>query len=105
MRRNWSRLLAVGGGIALMALVLCPSAEARGRGGSSPFVKTPYGYFPKSQMYGQYMTPSALQKQLAAEKSAYDKMQKGTQGQTGTTAGGKKVDPKKKPADPNKVKK
>jgi hypothetical protein len=71
------RWLALAGCVAVAAMLCHPQeASARRRGGgSSLFVNTPYGLVPKSVMYGQYMSPQALQQQQAAEQKAMKKMQ------------------------------
>lgn len=75
LSRHW-RPLALAGCIALAALFgWANEASARRGGGSSLFIRTPYGIMPKSAVYGQNMSPMALQRQQAAEQKAMKSMQ------------------------------
>ena len=68
MRNRWFLSLPL-----LLAVAVCviPSAaEARGRGSSSPFVKTPYGLIPKSVYLAPFVqNPQQLEKYRKAEES------------------------------------
>lgn len=63
---RWSMLFAVAATLAMPQY-----AEARGRGKSSPFIKTADGYIPKSvynMNLGVSVSPQKLQQMQAAEK-------------------------------------
>lgn len=91
------RLAIVFSVITVLMLFADPqSVEARsrrGRGGSSPFVTTPMGTFPKSVYYADSLPPDQLYRFRMAEQQYYDKMNKG-KGGSGSTA--KKPTTKKK---------
>jgi hypothetical protein len=82
MRSRW--FIALPLVVAAVAVCLMPSvAEARrGRGSSSPFVKTPFGLIPKSVYNAPFVqNPQQLEKYKKAEE-AYMKKQGANNGST-----------------------
>lgn len=68
MQRRWILSLSL---LVAVAVCVMPSAvEARGRGSSSPFVKTPFGLIPKSVYNAPFVqNPQQLEKYRKAEEA------------------------------------
>lgn len=81
----------------LIALPIGAEARGRSRGGSTPFVTTPWGVIPKSVYYAPYMDPQSIMRFRAAEEAYYKKMQGKNGGKTGgSTATNPSTSTKKK---------